>query len=200
MTSAEMLRSTFAFNSDLGESFMVLDPRGQTHTTSSSIYQVGNKGTNAAALNSSHRDSQRRPPAQTSTAAGPSARAAGARQDARPGLATKDTRLNSRHLENTRIEIENELNNPLVQSYLSTHAPSPLARSHFDFDNLTQSTISTFNKDTIDNTEGVLNLLQTVRRIGESLVVLSCFQLFSKLSFLDRNFLIQQVMRTLSCC
>mgnify|MGYP006180190271 CR=1 FL=1 len=197
MTSAEMLRSTFAFNSDLGESFMVLDPRGQTHTTSSSIYQVGNKGTNAAALNSSHRDSQRRPPVQTSTAAGLSARAAGARQDARPGVATKDTRLNSRHLENTRIEIENELNNPLVQSYLSTHAPSPLARSHFDFDNLTQSTISTFNKDTIDNTEGVLNLLQTVRRIGESPFM---FQLFSNLSFLGRNFLPQQVMRTLSCC
>jgi len=77
--------------------------------------------------------------------------------------------MDARHLQNTRIEIENELNNPLVQSYLSTHAPSPMAKSRstpFDFDNLTQSAISTFNKDTIDNTEGVLNLLQTVRRIG----------------------------------
>jgi len=63
------------------------------------------------------------------------------------------------------------LNDPLVQSYLSTHAPAALAQSHFDFDNLTQSTISTFNKDTIDNAEGVLNLLQTVRRIGKLFLV-----------------------------
>lgn len=81
----------------------------------------------------------------------------------------RDARAESRQLQNTRSEIENELNNPLVQSYLSTHAPAAMAQSHFDFDNLTQSTISTFNKDTIDNAEGVLNLLQTVRRIGASI-------------------------------
>jgi hypothetical protein len=66
-----------------------------------------------------------------------------------------------------RVEIENELNDPMVQSYLTTHA-SPMARSHFDFDNVTQSTMSTFNKETIDNEQGVLNLLQTVRRIGRN--------------------------------
>jgi hypothetical protein len=73
-----------------------------------------------------------------------------------------------------RVEIENELKDPMVQSYLTTHA-SPLARSYFDFDNVTQSTMSTFNKDTIDNEQGVLNLLQTVRRIGTgSILSLAC--------------------------
>jgi hypothetical protein len=78
-----------------------------------------------------------------------------------PGGPPKDHTHKAR--QNMRVEIENELNNPMVQSYLSTHAPSPTGLGPFD---LTQSAMSTLNKDTIDNAEGVLNLLQTVRRIG----------------------------------
>lgn len=65
-------------------------------------------------------------------------------------------------------DIENELNNPMVQSYLSTQGNSgrgDMQQSQFDFNNVTQSTLHTF--DGIQNPEGVLNLLQTVRRIGE---------------------------------
>lgn len=155
------MRSTFAFNSDLGESFMVLDTKGHKHMTNSSLHLAVNSRGPSAPHGPSHREPPRRPP-------GPPAVGPSHRQEARPaGGPTKDPRVDPRHLQITRIEIENELNNPLVQSYLSTHAPSPMARSQFDFDNLTQSKISTFNKDTIDNSAGVLNLLQTVRRIGK---------------------------------
>lgn len=158
ITPEHLLRSTFAFNSDLGESFMVLDTKGQRHMTSSSTHQVSGKGTglNSHALNNSHRDPLRK---QYTPTSGPRSNS------------TKNPRVEATHLQHTRSEIEIELNNPLVQSYLSTHAPSPLARSHFDFEHLSQSTISTFNKDTIDNTEGVLNLLQTVRRIGTTIAI-----------------------------
>lgn len=169
------MRSTFAFNSDLGESFMVLDTKGKHHNANAPMHShikgVATSGTHHAQSVQREAEAPRRIDGTTnevSRSGHPShSRPASHRVDPHMHPPSRDARAEARHLQNTRSEIENELNNPLVQSYLSTHAPAAMAQSHFDFDNLTQSTISTFNKDTIDNAEGVLNLLQTVRRIGE---------------------------------
>lgn len=190
--SEQLLRSTFAFNSDLGESFMVLDTKGKQHSTNTPTHfhgtRVGTSGTQPA--QAAPREVPRRTGGTAGEVAPRSGQTAHMRptnhrtdshlhpppRDTRDTRDARDARAESRQLQNTRSEIENELNNPLVQSYLSTHAPAAMAQSHFDFENLTQSTISTFNKDTIDNAEGVLNLLQTVRRIGESIRANSLFR------------------------
>ena len=178
-SSEQLLRSTFAFNSDLGESFMVLDTKSKPSVADKSGISLVEGGATSAVqpaqgTHDPHRELLRRTGGSSGDAPRigqqpAHMRSVNHRVDAHIHPPSgRDARAESRQLQNTRSEIENELNNPLVQSYLSTHAPAAMAQSHFDFDNLTQSTISTFNKDTIDNAEGVLNLLQTVRRIGES--------------------------------
>jgi len=161
---------------------MVLDTKGKPHITDKSAYSStkGGVASSTQPLPGTHRESPRSTGRSSTTGRDPPR---SGQQPAHTRTAahriephshpphSRNTRAESRQLQNTRSEIEHELNDPLVQSYLSTHAPAALAQSHFDFDNLTQSTISTFNKDTIDNAEGVLNLLQTVRRIGELFLV-----------------------------
>lgn len=171
---------------------MVLDTKGkpQQHTTDKSSHSSAKGGATSAVPppHGTHRELPRKTGGSNGDAPRSGQQPAHMRTAGhRPDLhmhppSNRDARAESRQLQNTRSEIENELNNPLVQSYLSTHAPAAMAQSHFDFDNLTQSTISTFNKDTIDNAEGVLNLLQTVRRIGESFLRASILRLdlFSK--------------------
>lgn len=155
---------------------MVLDTKSKPHITDKSAFSStkGGAASSIHPLPGTHRESPRATgrDAPRSSQQPAHTRTAGHRiEPHNHPPPSRDTRAESRQLQNTRSEIEHELNDPLVQSYLSTHAPAALAQSHFDFDNLTQSTISTFNKDTIDNAEGVLNLLQTVRRIGELLLV-----------------------------
>jgi hypothetical protein len=142
-SSDNLLRSTFAFNSDLGESFMILDTKGRPRAPVSLSSLETTTGQGAALADYRNRHSNDYV------------------NQTMPGGPPKDHTHKAR--QNMRVEIENELNNPMVQSYLSTHAPSPTGLGPFD---LTQSAMSTLNKDTIDNAEGVLNLLQTVRRIG----------------------------------
>lgn len=197
----QLLQSTFAFNSDLGESFMVLDAKGKPRAPVSLSLLEGRSGASMdygprrggadpePAPNRTHRGSSEAHP-QLSTGAPPRDRD------------LERERERERARQNMRIEIENELNNPMVQSYLSTHAPSPPSRSqHFDFNNITQSAMSTFNRDTINNAEGVLNLLQTVRRIGMSMLS-PCHTLFSAHSRGDgcTAGAHTQAMKTRNCC
>lgn len=105
---------------------------------------------------------------------------------------------------NLKREIENELSDPLLQSYLSTHSQqSTMLRSQNDVDNMSHSTINAFNKDTINNAAGVLNLLQTVRRIGREDVLATVFSTSSinvRGTTYHNNCLTAQVKRTRNCC
>ena len=190
-----LAQSTYAFNSDLGESFMVLDTKRQphhpnpTHSRDQNYVPQQNRHVNNLY---SHNEERNRPQSR------PGHGTSSPRRPAHTGTTTTAPASHSRDSHNDatrqrhnmmRVEIENELNNPMVQSYLSTHSHSPIktAPAGLDLDNLTQSAVNTFNKDSIDNAEGVLNLLQTVRRIGKLTGVwCSCF-FISVYSFINRD-------------
>lgn len=151
---------------------MVLDPKGQPHLANAALVAHQRRPAPAHVA-----DAQPRDPNVTTVVQWNDSNVAESvllpahRKHGNPNT-TRDTHAQDAERERrqqhaVKQEIENELNDPLVQSYLSTHAQSTMVRSQYDADNLTQSTISAFNKDTMENAKGVLNLLQTVRRIGE---------------------------------
>lgn len=154
---------------------MVLDPRVQTQHPHAALQQRAATRTSNHGVEARQRDPNRTVVQWNDTNMAESVVIPAHPRQGNPNATTRQ--LNPQEVERERRqqqqqrivkqEIENELNDPLVQSYLSTHAQSALVRSQFDADNLSQSTITAFNKDTVDNAAGVLNLLQTVRRIGK---------------------------------